>query len=88
MDAMTNYSLFSPPNRSMRPLRTFYHTLQGWQQYTALIPDDVFMAAIEDLAQAGLLDWLDGNPLDCVNSEPRDIDALREAVTRMGDESD
>lgn len=45
--------------------------LRTWQHDGRTIPDDAFMTHVNDLAKAGLLEFVDGNELD----------RLRELVT-------
>ena len=47
--------------------------LISWKKIELDIPDEVFMAALDDLAKDGLLYWVDGCPHGIVQ--------LREAVT-------
>lgn len=52
--------------------------LQVWQQYQAPIEDDFFMAVVQDMAQAGLLEWMDGSEAG--------LDGLRAALTEGGND--
>lgn len=63
-------------------LFAFQAYLTVWKAHPYISVDpDLFMDILETLAEVGLLDWLDGNPVDCPGGiSPRDIDALRNAV--------
>ena len=58
---------------ALNALHTWRAYLQVWQQYEAPIQDDFFMAVVQDMAQAGLLEWLDGSEAG--------LDNLREVLT-------
>jgi hypothetical protein len=47
--------------------------LVAWREFPDPVDDDLFMNVVDDLAQAGLTEWLDANP--------EGIDDLRAAVT-------
>ena len=61
---------------ALNALHTWRAYLQVWQQYEAPIQDDFFMAVVQDMAQAGLLEWLDGSEAG--------LDNLREVLTGGG----
>jgi len=63
---------------TIEALREFYHRLQVWQlrpDYT--VDEDVFLSTVQDLADAGLLDWLDGSPQDATGPRPKVDDLAR-----------
>ena len=45
-------------------LRTFRSYLIGWSYYPNKVDDDLFMSVIQGMAQAGLLEFVDGGNLD------------------------
>jgi hypothetical protein len=59
--------------KAIEAMRVFQAYLRGWQHHPNLgrLPDDAFMSVIQDMAQAGMMGWLDRPELD----------ALRAAVT-------
>lgn len=63
-------------DQAMEALRSWRAYLQVWQQYQAPIQDDFFMAVVQDMAQAGLLEWLDGSEAG--------LDNLRTVLTEGG----
>ena len=63
--------------RTIATLRHFDSLLASWQTYPPT--PDQFNRAIATLADAGLLDWLDGSPQDSITPRPS-IDDLAAAV--------
>jgi hypothetical protein len=59
--------------KAIEAMRVFQVYLRAWQHHPNLgrLPDDAFMSVIQDMAQAGMMGWLDRPELD----------ALRAAVT-------
>lgn len=63
-------------DQALEALHGWRAYLQVWQQYEAPIQDDFFMAVVQDMAQAGLLEWMDGSEAG--------LDNLREVLTEGG----
>lgn len=60
-------------SQAIAALIDFRSALHRWQATGDTIADASFMAEVQKMAEAGLLDWLDGNP--------NDLDLLREVLT-------
>ncbi|MCB0208023.1 MAG: hypothetical protein KDJ52_01760 [Anaerolineae bacterium] len=58
-------------NNAIDALFNWRSLLRTWQNDPRLIPDDMFMAHLDDLAEVGLLEFVDGS----------DLDRLRELMT-------
>ena len=63
-------------DQALNALHSWRAYLQVWQQYQAPIQDDFFMAIVQDMAQAGLLEWMDGSEAG--------LDNLRTVLTEGG----
>lgn len=51
--------------RAVEALYSFQSYLAIWAAHDeAIIADDMFMSVLDDMAQAGLLEFMDGGPLD------------------------
>lgn len=60
-------------NKSIDALFNWRSKLITWKNVSSDIPDEIFMDALNDLADTGLLEWIDGCHLG--------VDQLREVLT-------
>lgn len=49
-------------------LRIFRSYLIGWSYYPNVVNDELFMSVIEEMAQAGLFEFVDGGNLDVLRA--------------------